>query len=115
MKVLLTVTISFVMFWMITAQNITYIDLIQARFGEIPSNKIFEEIKFIPLETHTDALLDIRNTKYYLTDKYIIAVTAVRTVIITDSFAQIGGKRAYIFDRNRVIHSRSKFFWSGTQ
>ena len=55
------------------AQNVTEIDLSQAKFGEVPVNRIFDEIKFVPLETHKDGLLTIRST-FYLTDKYIIAV-----------------------------------------
>ena len=99
MKKISFAVIWFVVFGSMNAQNIMYIDLTQAKFGEISANSIFEEIKYVPLETHTDGLLDIKNTTYYLTDKYIIATTAVRTITITGTFGQIGGRRAYLFDR----------------
>ena len=65
----------FVLFMVFTlhAQDITEIDLTQAKFVEVPANRIFDEIKFVPLETHKDGLLSMRST-FYLTDKYIIAV-----------------------------------------
>ena len=44
MKILITFLLFF-MFWTITAQDITYVDLTQAKFGEIPASEIFEEIK----------------------------------------------------------------------
>jgi len=58
MKVL-TITLSFVMFLTINAQDVTTIDLTSAKFEEIVAGEIFEEIKFIPLETHPDGLLNI--------------------------------------------------------
>ena len=85
MKKFLSTIFLFIMFLTLNAQNITYIDLTQAKFGEIPANRVFEEIKYVPLETHTDALLNIRGATYYLTDKYIIAMNFT--------------KEAYLFDR----------------
>ena len=90
-KVLLTITLSFVMLLTMHAQDITTIDLTKVKFGEIAASEIFEEIKFIPLETHPDGLLNITTTTYYLTDKYILAITFLR--ILT------GASRAYLFDR----------------
>ena len=71
------------MFFELNAQNITEIDLTQAKFAEVPANRIFEEIKFVPLETHKDGLLNIRST-YYLTDKYIIAVRFLQGAYLFD-------------------------------
>ena len=47
------------MFLTINAQDVTTIDLTSAKFEEIVAGEIFEEIKFIPLETHPDGLLNI--------------------------------------------------------
>jgi len=79
------------MFLTIHAQDITTIDLTSAKFGEIVAGEIFDEIKFIPLETPPDGLLNITITTYYLTDKYILAISFLR--ILT------GSSRAYLFDR----------------
>ena len=74
----------FFMIFELNAQNITEIDLTKAKFGEIPANIIFEEIEYVPLETHRDGLLNMRST-FYLTDKYIISVRFL--------------SGAYLFDR----------------
>ena len=50
------------------------IDLTQAKFEVVNAERIFKEIKIVPLETHKDALLNTKSVTYYLTDKYIIAV-----------------------------------------
>jgi hypothetical protein len=73
MKVLSSAIVSIGIFYTLNAQNITYIDLEKAKFEEINIEKIAEDLELVPLETHPDALLKIRETTYYLTDKYIIA------------------------------------------
>ena len=97
MKVLSYTIVSFALFSALNAQNITFIDLTQAKFGEISANRIFEDIKYIPLETHQDGLLNIMSATYYLTDKYIIAMNF------------LGG--AYLFDREtgKFIREVSSF------
>jgi len=84
MKILFSTTILLFLFLTINAQNITSIDLTQAKFERVSSDRIFEEMEFIPLETHEDGLLNMRST-FYLTDKYIIGVNFL--------------KGAYLFDR----------------
>ena len=84
MKILSFAIILFFMFLALNAQNITNIDLTQVKFEEVPADRIFEDIKFVPLETHKDGLLTMKST-FYLTDKYIVAVTFL--------------KGAYLFDR----------------
>jgi len=91
MKALLTTLIPIVMIIALYAQNITYIDLTQVKFGDIPANSIFEEIKCVPLETHPAGLLNINHATYYLTDKYIIATASVRM--------RFDVRVAYLFDR----------------
>ena len=97
MKAVLFTIFSLVMFCTITAQSITQIDLTKAKFGQIPASIIFEEIKYVPLETHPDGLLNIKVATYYLTDKYIIAMNF------------LGG--AYLFDREtgKFIREVSSF------
>ena len=77
MKKLFSIFSTFFLFLAINAQNITYIDLTHAKFEEVSSNRIFDEIEYIPLETHKDGLLNMRST-YYLTDKYIIGVNFLK-------------------------------------
>ena len=91
MKILISTLLLVVMLLKISAQNITSIDLTKAVFGEISANTIFEEIKYVPLETHPDGLLVIATTTYYLTDKYIIANTCLPIAF--------GATRSYLFDR----------------
>jgi len=74
MRVLQIAISSFFLFFALNAQNITNVDLTQAKFGIIPASTIFEDIKYIPLETHEDGLLNIKFASYYLTDNYIIAM-----------------------------------------
>ena len=87
----------FAVFFSMNAQNMICIDLTQAKFGQISANSIFEEIKYVPLETHKGGLLDIKIASYYLTDKYIIAMNFC------------GG--AYLFDREtgKFIREVSSF------
>ena len=91
MKMLIFTILHYVLIAAINAQSITYIDLTKAKFGDIPANRIFEEIEIVPLETHPDALLNVDHPNYYLTDKYIIAMTSIRKVF------SVGV--AYLFDR----------------
>ena len=84
MRALLTILILSILCFISYAQNIVNIDLTRAKFEETNVDKIFKDIKIIPLETHTDGLLQ-KNCTYYLTDKYIIAVDFL--------------KGAYLFDR----------------
>ena len=65
------------------AQNITTIDLAQAKFGEIPANTIFDEIEIIPLELHEDGLLNANST-FYFNDKYIIGLRTLRGAYLFD-------------------------------
>jgi len=100
MKALLLSIISFLVCFMLNAQDIMFIDITKAKYGEIPADRIFSEIKYVPLETHKDGLFYAGiNPSYYLTEKYIIA---------TDVKCQ-----AYLFDREtgafiREISSRGQ-------
>ncbi len=97
MKMLLCLVLLFIIPSILKAQNITYIDLVQAKSEKINSEKIFKDFELVPLETHEDALLNIKTATYYLTDKYIIAVSFL--------------KGAYIFDRKtgKFIREVSSF------
>ena len=75
----------FLIFFTLNAQNIINIDLTRAKFVEIPAERVFEDIKYVRLETHTDGLLNIKFVSFYLTEKYIIAVNDLQ--------------RAYLFNR----------------
>lgn len=75
MRILATIFIPFLILLSSNAQKITSIDLENAKFQELNINKICTDIRIVPLETHKDALLNIRNATYYLTDKYIIAIS----------------------------------------
>jgi len=96
MKIILA-NLFFTLFLTLNAQNVIHIDLTQAKFGETPANKIFEEIRYIPLETHKGGLLKVNSASYYLTDKYIIAMNRF--------------KGAYLFDREtgKFIREISSF------
>ena len=83
MKILSTIIFLFAIFITSNAQNIVNIDLTRAKFEETNVDKIFKDIKIIPLETHTDALLK-KNCTYYLTDKYIIAVQFLQGAYLFD-------------------------------
>jgi hypothetical protein len=99
MKKIFFIMILWAIFFAVNAQSITYIDLVHPKFEEIPANRIFEKVEYIPLETPKEALLKLQLTTYYLTDKYIIAVASLRA--------------AYLFDRKtgrfiREISSRGQ-------
>ena len=103
---LLKMIIMLNMSWVLNAQSLTTIDLVQATFEEIPANRIFEELKIVPLETHPDGLLNIKYATYYLTDKYIIAITPITSISFFGS-----QERAYLFDREtgKFIREVSSF------
>ena len=81
----------------LNAQNLTIIDITQAKLGEIPAETIFEKIEFVPLETHKDGLLNMKEATFYLSEKYIIGMNF------------LGG--AYLFDRvtGKFIREISSF------
>ena len=82
-KELLIIFYIFLNYFALNSQNVTYIDLSKAKFEEINAEKLFEEFEIVPLETHKDGLLKIRD-HYYLTKKYIIAVTPLTAAYLFD-------------------------------
>ena len=85
MKIPFFLTILSFVFTASHAQNVTTIDLTQAIIGQIPANRIFKDMKYVRLETHKDALLNVDWATFYLTDEYIIALN--------------GFTPGYLFDR----------------
>jgi len=84
MKILPFTLIWYVMFITLHAQNITTIDLTKAKFGEVPASRIFEDVKYIRLETHKDGLLNVNWAHFYLTDKFIVAINGFSPVYLFD-------------------------------
>ena len=74
MRLLLSAIAPFVMFFALSAQNLTHVDIAQAKFGNRSGEEIFQDIEIVPLETHKRGLLNIDAATYYLTDKYIIGL-----------------------------------------
>ena len=85
MKVLLSLITLLALFFTLNAQNVTYIDITQAKYEEINAEKIFENIRVVPLETHEDGLLT-KSASYYLTEKHVIGMNFL--------------EGAYLFDKN---------------
>ena len=91
--------ISFIMVFALNAQNITNVDITQARFGIKNAEEIFKDFEIVPLETHKNGLLKVDIATYYVTDKYIIGMNFTGP--------------AYLFDRKtgsfiRQISSRGR-------
>ena len=84
-----------VIFSLHSQKSILTVDLTKAKQGNIPMSSIFNKVEYIPLETHPDGLLT-PTSRYFVTDKYIIAV---------DVF-----KKTCLFDRKtgKFIHQISK-------
>jgi len=66
------------------AQNDCYeIDLTKAKQENIKMSSVFDKIEYIPLETTPDCLLKPR-TRFYVTDKYIVAINVFDKTFLFD-------------------------------
>ena len=74
MKIISVAIISFVVFFSLNAQDLTYIDITQAKFEIKNAEEIFEDFQIVPLETHPEGLLKFETADFYLTDRYIIGM-----------------------------------------
>ncbi|GHT22663.1 hypothetical protein FACS189430_04780 [Bacteroidia bacterium] len=83
MKTILSTVIQFVVCFALNAQNLTYIDMAQAKFENKNAEEIFKDFEIVPLETHKNGLL-IPRASYYLTDKYIIGMNFLRNAYLFD-------------------------------
>ena len=87
MKITLSTIILFVIFFApnaSNAQNLTYVDIAQAKFEKKNAEEIFKDFEVIPLETHKKALLIAKSATYYLTDKYIIGMNFLGPAYLFD-------------------------------
>ena len=110
MRVLQIAISSFFLFFALNAQNITNVDLIQAKFGIIPASTIFEDIRYIPLETHEGGLLNIKFASYYLTDNYNDTVFRVDEKNMTPHIIfNLGNKQPSYYHQNDMEFNKGKY------
>jgi|GEM_PF-1195929 hypothetical protein len=84
MKLLLSAITPFVMFFALSAQNLTHVDITKAKFENKNAEEVFKDIEIVPLETHKKGLLKINEATYYLTDKYIIGLNFLGPAYLFD-------------------------------